>query len=135
MIKIKLIRLYEVMFNFFTKKDGYDSTAHIFPSCVVGLTLLFFFLSIACLISLITGEPFLYHSHINKGLSFLYAAIYFVLIYIILFHVLKIEKQGSEEHHLFLMDDTTVLKVWIFFIANIVISFTLIFLTIKFVKP
>ncbi len=135
MIKRKLANLYKVMFNYYVKKDGYSSTSHILPSLMVGLTIMFLFLSVMGLISLITGQSFLYHAENGKGLVSIFIAIYFLLIYIMLFYGFKVDKHGSEENHLFFINENTYSRVWLFFFVNTVISFVFIFLAVFFVKP
>ncbi|MBB2146534.1 hypothetical protein GM921_13610 [Pedobacter sp. LMG 31464] len=129
-MKKSISRFYEVLFNYFLKKDGgYSSATPILVSSIIGLTLFLFITTINCAISLVIGSPFFNHLGINKGLIWICLAIYMAVVYLILFSAFKITKHGKEEdNYLFKLEEKTIKLVWKLFIINMALCFIVMFL-------
>ena len=124
-----------MFYNFFVKKNGYSSMGHIVPMMMVGVAVLASALSVLCVISIITGLPFLYHPSGYKVLFLFGYFFYNALIYAILFKVLKVDKHSFEENHIFVQEERFSDKLVYCFLGLVVICFSLISATLYYVKP
>ncbi len=102
MIKTTIELIYQTLFNFFVKRDGYNSLTHILASL---LTLGVFFLittNVLLVINVFSNDAISLPQ--NKGLVWLISLIVGGLNYFFLFSILRIEKEGSGENKVFNID-------------------------------
>lgn len=126
--------LYEVLANFYIKKDGkYDAGIPFLGACFIGLMLGLFIANISGIISLVTKNPMIIHNS-SKGLALLCIIAFFGLVYIVMFYGFKLEKMGPLENGLFLIDKNTYRTTIKLIVANVVIFVVLLALKSIFVK-
>lgn len=133
-MKKTLQAVYEVLANFYIKKDGkYDAGIPFLGACFIGLMLGLFIASISVIISLVTKKPMIIHNS-SKGLALLCIISFFALVYIVLFYGFKLEKMGPSENGLFMIDKNTYRATIKLIVANVAIFIVLSALKLFFVK-
>lgn len=109
MIKRLLEPIYQTLFNYFVKKDGYSKVSHVFISLCMLILLLFVVADVLFLLSIIADNKITFKQ--NKGTNYLLIIILGAMNYVFLFHLVKIEKEGDGDQQMFPLDPTKSKKI------------------------
>lgn len=100
MFKSAIEPLYQTLFNYFVKKDGYNSIVPFFTGFALFATFIFALGSLALLINLFFNNV-LISKYSNKGIILFGIIVFAILNHLFLFNILKLEKEGDFDDHLF----------------------------------
>ncbi len=95
--------LYYTLFNYTIKKDGYSVVTHIAASFFLLVLLVCAIADFLLILNIIVDNLFGF-SHVRKGGIIFIIALGGVLNYLFIFNVLKFEKIGDRDDHLFTLE-------------------------------
>jgi hypothetical protein len=131
--------IYQIIFNWQSKKKGVSSISHFIAGGLTGYLVVILLLDVYLIVTYITHKRF-YFDDSNRGFMLVYILLYNILNYLIMFKWLKFDKRGTSEQSLFeIPDDVRKISTRVLYVALtiIIIMFLIdsIFFSKKVITP